>query len=133
MEKPKNNNVPKDPLLAQQHLADAASKAREIIELPAHELAERPDHELVQFRGTTENLVGDSKNSVFTKFEDQMLKNREQELLESTDKAGEEFINKLPQGTPQPKLDRKEFIRELYGVKPIEPFDQDAPERHNAA
>lgn len=47
MEKPKNNNVPIDPLLAQQYFADAASKARGIIEWPAHEVAERPSHEIV--------------------------------------------------------------------------------------
>lgn len=193
MEKPKNNNVPIDPLLAQQYFADAASKARGIIEWPAHEVAKRTDHEIVpvvnpdreaarkaseshqdfqlmknyydndvdamrgvkesreraayaesvgkdpdtfispMFRGTTENLVGDSKNSVFTKFEDQMIKNREQELIESTDKAGEEFLAKLPNGTPQPKFDRNEFIRELNGITPNKPYDQEAKDQKSDA
>ena len=193
MEKPKNNNVPIDPLLAQKYFADAAQKARGIIEWPAHEVVKRTEHELVpvsnpdreaerkaseahqdfqtmknfydnetdamrgvketrdlaayaesigenpdtysgpMFRGTTENLVGDSKNSVFTKIEDQLINSREKEMLESTDKATAEFLDKLPSGNTKPKLDRREFRRALYGIEPLKPYDQDAPEKHDAA
>lgn len=43
----KSKKEPIDPLLAQQYFADAAQKARGIIEWPAHEVAERPEHEIV--------------------------------------------------------------------------------------
>lgn len=78
------------------------------------------------FRGTTKQLVGDSSESVFTKFEDYMIKSREQGLIEDTDKAGEEFVSKLPQGTPIPSPKEQKMLRERPGgLFAEEPFDQD--------
>jgi hypothetical protein len=78
------------------------------------------------FRGTTENLVGDSKNSLFTNFEDFMIKSKEKEVLDSMDKAGEQFIDKLPYGTPMPSADElKELKERPGGMFNKEPIDQD--------
>jgi len=117
----KLKNAPNDPLIERQRLAEAASKASGIIERPDHEIAERK-----AFRGTTENLVGDSSKSVFTKFEDYMIKSKEQEILDETDKTGKEFIDNLPQGTPLPSAKEQEMLRNRPGGLFIEePFDQD--------
>lgn len=78
------------------------------------------------FRGTTKHLVGDSSESVFTKFEDYMIRSREQEIIDSNDKAGEEFINKLPLGTPLPSAQEQKILRDRPGgLFSKEPFDQD--------
>lgn len=82
------------------------------------------------FRGTTKQLVGDSSESVFTKFEDYMIKTREQGLIEDTEKAGEEFVNKLPEGAPLPTTEEQEMLRKRPGgLFAPGPFDQD--EEHN--
>lgn len=78
------------------------------------------------FRGTTKHLVGDSSESVFTKFEDYMIRSREQEIIDSNDKAGEEFISKLPLGTPLPSAQEQKILRDRPGgLFSKEPFDQD--------
>lgn len=78
------------------------------------------------FRGTTNQLVGDSSESVFTKFEDYMIKSREQGLIEDTEKAGEEFVDKLPQGNPMPSAEEMRRLKERPGGLFAEkPFDQD--------
>lgn len=86
---------------------------------PARDM--RPLH-----RGTTKQLVGDSRESVLTKLEDYMIKNNEQQIIDSTDKAGEEFVNKLPEGTPLPTAKEQELLRKRPGgLFAPGPFDQD--------
>lgn len=182
----KSKKEPIDPLLAQQYFADAAQKARGIIEWPAHEVAERPEHEIVtvvdpdrdaarkaleahqdynfmkqfysndvdamrgvkdvrskaeyaemlgkdpetfigvQTPGTTENFIGPSENSVIRTIDAKLLENAEREAMEAADKAGKDFIDKLPEGAPLPSLEEQRLLRERPGGLFIdEPFDQD--------
>ena len=199
MEKSKNN-VPIDPLLAQKYFADAASKARGIIEWPAHEITVRPAHEIVPIvnpdreaernsaeahqdyqtmrgfypddisamrnikevksrakyaesigknpdtyigirtPGTTENFVGDSRNSVLRTIDVQLIKNSEQEAIESGDQANQEFIKKLDNYiTHEEKERRRPFKRSdypsgLFGDNSsVKPYDKDKEESSTAA
>lgn len=181
----KSKKEPIDPLLAQQYFADAAQKARGIIEWPAHEIVERPSHEIVpvvdpdreaerkaaeahkdyksmrpfypddlsamkgvkQYHrrsdyaesigenpdsfigverpGTTENFIGPSENSVIRSIDAQLLENAEREAMEAADKAGKEFVDKLPEGTPLPTVEEQKRLRSRGGLFIEEPFDQD--------
>lgn len=78
------------------------------------------------FRGTTENFVGDIENSVFTKFEVDMIKSKENEVLDSMDESDGKFIDKLPQGNPMPSAEELQKLKERPGGLFAEkPFDQD--------
>lgn len=86
----------------------------------------------VQTPGTTQNLVGDSRNSVLTKYEDHRIKFAEQDAIESADKASIDFINNLPEGVPPMTAEeRRNFASRPLFSEP--PYDQDAEEQKSNA
>lgn len=77
-----------DPLINYWDDKKAVESAKSLIEQPAAEDSKQTPR-------ITENLIGDSKNSLFTKFEDQRIRYAEQEAIESADKANEEYVAKI--------------------------------------